>query len=221
MPMDVVTRRSRARKHAPSSFLAPGHQVVAIHSLYYLIGTLVTQPTLPPPSLVRRPALDALTGLRFPAALMVVCFHFGAWLLQAIGSPALSRLVGTGYSGVTLFFVLSGFILAYTYRGADGAMTASARTFWRARFARVYPVYALGLVAAVTLGLPVTLAAGADPGLFVATILLSAGFLQNWVSGMALSGNAPGWSTDNFVEAVYQSLRATPPPPANAPRGRT
>lgn len=34
-------------------------------------------------------------------------------------------------------------------------------------------------------------------------------------------GNAPGWSTDQFVEAVYQSLRATPPPPANAPRGRT
>lgn len=34
-------------------------------------------------------------------------------------------------------------------------------------------------------------------------------------------GNAPGWTTDNFVEAVYQSLRATPPPPATAPRGRT
>src|SRR5688572_3521534 len=34
-------------------------------------------------------------------------------------------------------------------------------------------------------------------------------------------GNAPGWTTDNFVEAVYRSLRATPPPPANQPRGRT
>ena len=32
-------------------------------------------------------------------------------------------------------------------------------------------------------------------------------------------GNAPGWSTDQFVEAVYQSLRATPPP--STPRGRT
>jgi hypothetical protein len=35
-------------------------------------------------------------------------------------------------------------------------------------------------------------------------------------------GNAPGWSTDQFVEAVYRSLSASPRPPAgNAPRGRT
>ncbi|MBI4264028.1 MAG: MBL fold metallo-hydrolase [Acidobacteria bacterium] len=32
-------------------------------------------------------------------------------------------------------------------------------------------------------------------------------------------GNAPGWSMDQFVEAVYRSLRATPPP--TTPRGRT
>jgi glyoxylase-like metal-dependent hydrolase (beta-lactamase superfamily II) len=35
-------------------------------------------------------------------------------------------------------------------------------------------------------------------------------------------GNAPGWSTDQFVEAVYRSLSASPRPPAGtAPRGRT
>ena len=35
-------------------------------------------------------------------------------------------------------------------------------------------------------------------------------------------GSAPGWSTDQFVEAVYRSLSASPRPPAgNQPRGRT
>jgi cyclase len=35
-------------------------------------------------------------------------------------------------------------------------------------------------------------------------------------------GNAPGWNTDQFVDAVFRSLSASPKAPAgNAPRGRT
>jgi glyoxylase-like metal-dependent hydrolase (beta-lactamase superfamily II) len=33
--------------------------------------------------------------------------------------------------------------------------------------------------------------------------------------------NAPGWSADQFIEAVYRSLRTATPPGANTPRGRT
>ena len=33
--------------------------------------------------------------------------------------------------------------------------------------------------------------------------------------------SAPGWSADQFIEAVYRSLRTATPPGANTPRGRT
>jgi glyoxylase-like metal-dependent hydrolase (beta-lactamase superfamily II) len=34
-------------------------------------------------------------------------------------------------------------------------------------------------------------------------------------------GSAPGWSADQFIEAVYRTLRTATPPGANTPRGRT
>ena len=67
----------------------------------------------------QRPALPALTGLRFVAAVQVVLFHTRS------AAPGLQRSsfldpFGGGYSGVSLFFVLSGFILAYNYLTPDG-----------------------------------------------------------------------------------------------------
>ena len=61
--------------------------------------------------------LGALTGLRFFAALLVVFHHiptdYAAW------APTLFHaLAARGYVGVDVFFVLSGFILTYTYLGA-------------------------------------------------------------------------------------------------------
>ena len=87
-------------------------------------------------------ALDALTGLRFLAALHVVLFHFGKTLVAAT-PEGVRHWVGAGYSAVGVFFVLSGFVLAWNYLDGDGRMQAGPRAFWAARVARVYPVYAL------------------------------------------------------------------------------
>jgi peptidoglycan/LPS O-acetylase OafA/YrhL len=96
-----------------------------------------------------RQALPALTGARFVAAIVVVLFHT---VLPRLGEDGLLvRLLGGGYLGVSFFFVLSGFILAYTYLHDTSALRASRRAFWRARFARVYPVYVLALVVAAPL----------------------------------------------------------------------
>jgi peptidoglycan/LPS O-acetylase OafA/YrhL len=46
-----------------------------------------------------------------------------------------------GYVGVNWFFVLSGFILAYSYAGR----ALELGSFWRARWARVYPAYFVSL----------------------------------------------------------------------------
>src|SRR4051794_9279182 len=86
--------------------------------------------------------MGALTAVRFFAAFYVLLFHI--W-----GGPGLGwtprwfqTFASAGFSGVTFFFVLSGFIFVYTY--ADKPLTL--RSFWRARLARIYPSYLLSLL---------------------------------------------------------------------------
>lgn len=53
----------------------------------------------------------SLTGLRFFAAALVVIFHFAR-----PQSARLMTFIDHGGVGVMVFFVLSGFILSYSYR---------------------------------------------------------------------------------------------------------
>lgn len=88
----------------------------------------------------RRP-LYALTGLRFFAASYVVFHHTRAThILQNRGFSSAVDFFANGHLAVVLFFLLSGFILAYTYR--DQIETSRDRVrFWQARFARIWPGY--------------------------------------------------------------------------------
>ncbi|ASF45693.1 acyltransferase family protein [Methylovulum psychrotolerans] len=95
-----------------------------------------------------RPQILALTGLRFFAASMVFLFHSGAGFALKIGAPiSVVNFLSNGFLGVSLFFVLSGFVLTYTYR--DGV--SSKKKYLLARFARVYPVYMLALIVSLPL----------------------------------------------------------------------
>ncbi|MGH7285174.1 MAG: acyltransferase family protein [Polyangiaceae bacterium] len=88
--------------------------------------------------------LPALTALRFFAATAVVFFHFVRWRFDAHGF--FRRFFSCGFLAVGLFFVLSGFILTYAHDGESFALAASRRRFWLHRFARIYPVYVLGMI---------------------------------------------------------------------------
>jgi peptidoglycan/LPS O-acetylase OafA/YrhL len=85
--------------------------------------------------------LQSLTGLRIIAALAVYLSH----LPPPGGAPEwVRRGLGAGYYGVTVFFVLSGFVLALNYW--DDLAAPTARRLWAytvARFARIYPLYLL------------------------------------------------------------------------------
>lgn len=96
---------------------------------------------------VHRPEIPSLTGLRFYAAALVLWSHsVGAFFVPA-KVPVLANTVATGPLGMTLFFVLSGFVIHYNY-GAS-VSTHSARSlyaFGLARFARLYPLFFLCVV---------------------------------------------------------------------------
>lgn len=148
-----------------------------------------------------RPRLPTLTSLRFFAALHVFGFHLVAFGILTERS-VFYDVASIGYVGVSLFFVLSGFILVYTYAGHE----VTAREFWRARFARIYPAYAFSLLVTLPWFLygvfhthlpfvpwPV---AHLKLGMFLQIALLHA-----WVPPAALMWNAVSWSLS--VEAFF------------------
>lgn len=96
---------------------------------------------------MRAAHIQNLTGLRGFAALSVVLLHirYGD-LANAYG--ALAILFQTRGLGVDIFFILSGFILAYVHGKdfADGIRPKGAIQFWVARLARIYPVHLFMLV---------------------------------------------------------------------------
>jgi peptidoglycan/LPS O-acetylase OafA/YrhL len=140
-----------------------------------------------------RPPLRALTGIRFFAALHVVLFHYAPGL-----PPLLRNVAANGYMAVGLFFILSGFVLAYNYAGR----AVKPRRFLGARFARIYPAYLLGFVLiapAVVMRL-----LHSDPQKLAAAGLAAGGLVQGWFPKLALVWNGPGWSLSN--EAFFYLL---------------
>jgi peptidoglycan/LPS O-acetylase OafA/YrhL len=98
--------------------------------------------------------LPALDGLRGVAILAVLLFHFGAFeVFRArpivAGFDVVSRtllMIGLGgWSGVDLFFVLSGFLITSNLLSAKGRGGYFRVFYWR-RFLRIFPAYYLCLV---------------------------------------------------------------------------
>lgn len=143
--------------------------------------------------------LPALTSLRFFAAFAVLLLHYRD-LLGPLPAGLRHAFVGGQY-GVTFFFVLSGFILTYRYHGwfAAGVDGAHYARFQRLRFARLYPLYLLGLL----LDTPWHLIERAQAGqlaavgtTYWASWLLNLVGLQAWVPAVpfAMFWNTPAWS---------------------------
>ncbi|MGI4866636.1 MAG: acyltransferase family protein [Janthinobacterium lividum] len=94
-------------------------------------------PAAPRPATL--PYYPALTGLRAVAAYLVFAHHF-----RPADSPGwYERLSGQLFVGVSLFFVLSGFVIATRYQqGVRLTGPWWGHYLWR-RVARIYPVYFL------------------------------------------------------------------------------
>lgn len=147
----------------------------------------------------KRIPLPALTGIRIFAAYYVVMVHFGlGFVRRHHGPPVLIHFLSRGFLGVCLFFILSGFLLAYTYAGERPGEPLAGR-FWQARVARIYPVYLLSLL----FMLPFT--AGTSLWRRLAVLFM----VQSWVPGpwqpnLGGTWNFPSWSLS--VEACFYLL---------------
>lgn len=129
------------------------------------------------------PRLPALTSLRFFAAFAVFLHHFTTTSgnFETIGFAAASH-------GVAFFFVLSGFILAYSYPAL--ATWRDRRAFLVARFARIWPAHVAAIVA-VCIAIPFLFAQAS--WWQVATNLT---MTQTWLpfTEFNYSINGPSWS---------------------------
>jgi peptidoglycan/LPS O-acetylase OafA/YrhL len=135
--------------------------------------------------------LKALTALRFIAAMWVVSFDY--WHDLTAVTP---RLVGKGYLGVELFFVLSGFILSHVYLQGFGARSFRYADFLWARLARVYPVHLvtlLGMAALVGGATLLGIQAG-DKALVWSSLPAQLTLTQAWGLGLHGGWNHPSWS---------------------------
>lgn len=135
-----------------------------------------------PTSSTRR-RLDSLTGLRFFAAFVVFGYH-GTVLLTGDAAEVSSAVFGGGQSGVSFFFILSGFVLAW----ASSSGNSTARFYWR-RFARIYPAYFVSLI----VGLGVVLLSNPIGASRIWAPLL---MVQAWIPNpdFVLAINIPAWS---------------------------
>jgi peptidoglycan/LPS O-acetylase OafA/YrhL len=153
-------------------------------------------------------SIPALTGLRFVAALWVVLCHYGLALAYP---PGLREISAQGRAAVSLFFVLSGFVLAYNYADWFHSDYARFGRFAWARFTRIYPMCLFALLAMT----PIALRALDDPRLslqfsadqlalaWLANLTLLHGFIP--LASMHLVWHLPSWSisTEAFFYLAF------------------
>lgn len=132
--------------------------------------------------------LDSLTGLRFIAASFVFFFHVSLAIFIPFSNKQaeviMAALFGNGgWFGVSLFFVLSGFVLTWTAKPQ-----IQYRAFWRKRLCKIFPTQiATWLITLLLVALPTTSALVA-----VANLLL----VHTWVPvhSFYMSVDSANWS---------------------------
>jgi peptidoglycan/LPS O-acetylase OafA/YrhL len=136
--------------------------------------------------------MPALTGLRFGLAALVVLYHVGGRQMEQ--APRwIAAIVSHGYLAVNAFYILSGFVLAHTYLDAEGRLRGDRRSFWVARFARIYPIYALTIILGFSNRFQFGMKQPTGWEDAVASFTVFA-LLQAWIPAYALLINPAAWS---------------------------
>lgn len=155
----------------------------------------------PPSSAGRRRHLVPLDGLRGIAILLVVVLH-GTDALSGVYpiSETVLQVTNVGFTGVDLFFVLSGFLITGILLDAKGA-PGYFRIFYTRRVLRIFPLYYayLALVFLLLPHLHVSLPAR------YAELRNHQGWYWAYLSNVLNAINA-GWGIDGRVTGHFWSL---------------
>ena len=143
--------------------------------------------------------IDQLTGLRFFAALLVFTSH----LKWEHSWSFVGKMAEQGSVGVSFFFVLSGFVISYSYGWRLRSGDVSRAKYFALRVARLWPLHFLtGLPFAVFL----VWHGGLDVWKYGANLL----FAQSWLPSAQwyFAFNGPSWSLSNemFFYAAFIGL---------------
>ncbi len=160
----------------------------------------------------RAAPMPALTGIRFFAIFHIFLFHL--WTLYDLQKPpqfqnllagigelpqTLIHFFSNGWVATSFFFLLSGFLLAHLYWGADGALTTSKKRFWLQRFTRIYPIHILLMVLTVLMTAGWHLSQGMGATELVGSALLTVTLLQAWVPPAVPVWSWPTWTLSALV----------------------
>lgn len=146
-----------------------------------------------------RPFVPAITGLRAICAYGIFFYHVN--LFSKDSQPNLYRFVDQFYSFIPFFFVISGFVICYTYYRETKYDGRQWRNYFVSRVARIFPLL-------IILNILVFLLAYRD-GLYsvaqsVKLFLLNITLLKGFSSDYLLTGVGPSWT--NSVEEIFYLL---------------
>ena len=148
---------------------------------------------------MRAARFDSVDQLRGAAALAVVVCHLSVSAYVDVpsagepGWPWLGLVLGIGYVGVPLFFVISGFCIHLPQaraRAGDAGARPDWRQFFRRRFWRLYPPYAASI--AVAFGL--TMLLGREHSGVIGDLLSHLALVQTLIPRYFDGLNPPAWT---------------------------
>ncbi|MBB3751258.1 peptidoglycan/LPS O-acetylase OafA/YrhL [Mycolicibacterium sp. BK634] len=151
--------------------------------------------------------LDALTGLRALAALLVVGTH-AAFATGKLSHGYIGLVWARLEVGVSIFFALSGFLLfrAWVVAAADATAAPSARVYARRRLRRIMPAYVVTVVAAY--GIYSFYSTGPNPGQSLSGLIrhltLTQIYTDNYLLTYLHRGLSQTWSL--AVEVAFYAV---------------
>ncbi|WP_428231686.1 acyltransferase family protein [Flavobacterium sp.] len=138
----------------------------------------------------------SLTGIRAIAAYMVYLNHF--FLFHPVFSKTTFTIFNELHIGVTIFFVLSGFLICYRYFDYEHI---SFKAFMKKRFARIYPMYfILTTITFICFAIYKAQYSMTYLKIYLLNITFLRGFFQDYI----YSGVGQGWSLT--VEEMFYFL---------------
>ncbi len=141
------------------------------------------------------PRVESLTGLRFFLAFFVFLSH----VMKYFFGESYGIWDGLGTLGVSMFFVLSGFVLFINYIDPHEMKAIDFKGFYIARVARIYPAF----LATLILAIPLELGSWSKP-LFWESLALNVTMMHSFFSESVFSFNNVGWTIG--VEVLFYAL---------------